>query len=289
MKKFHVSALKISIQIVIGIFIPAMVTFVMHPAKELLGSQIVALIYLLPVLFSGYFLGLLPAIVTSVTAFLCLNYFFIPPYFSFLVHKGQDFVTLLVFLLISVFTSQLIAKARKGTLLAQQHELEATNLYKLLLALSARSDAISIAETLAEHTMKTINCRRLKITVQPSTGKYPIILEKTENESAGGNSFEFTYPMLSARGNEGNIQVWIDHPVLSGDEDRLFSMYVAQGAQALERARLMAVETRAQILEETDQVKKHLACFSVARIAQPAGCDQGVRFEPAKRPCGMGF
>ncbi|HPC06160.1 MAG TPA: DUF4118 domain-containing protein [Anaerolineaceae bacterium] len=269
MKIFQASALRIGFQIVAGIFFTAIITLMMYPIREFLGSQIVALIFLLPVLFSVYFLGLLPAIITSVTSFLCLNYFFIPPYYSFLVHKGQDFVSLLVFFLIAVFTSQLIDKARKGTQLAQQHEMEATSLYQLLLALSGKADAGSIAGTVAEHTMRTIPCSRVEVILNSSKAIPPFVINKPGNVTNEISWHLFSYPMLSSRSDEGVLQVWVDHPVLSGEEDRLLSMYAAQGAQALERARLVAVETHAHILEETDQAKSTLLASVSHELRSP--------------------
>ncbi len=269
MKVIQNSAMKLGVKTLIGLAFTAMVTLLLQPIKETLGSQIVALVYLLPVLVSVYFLGLLPAIVTAITSFLSLNYFFIPPYFSLLVHKGQDYVTLLVFLLIAVFTSQLIAKARQGTRLAQQHEMEATSLYQLLLALSTKTDAASIAQILAEHTMKTIHCDRVEITLQsvdltPVSYQVNQVVEKTKN-----GEFTFTYPMLSSHSHEGDIRIWVNHPVLSGEEDRLLSMYATQGAQALERIRLVAVETHAHILEETDQAKSTLLASVSHELRSP--------------------
>jgi len=269
MKVFQNLVVKIGVRAVIGVIFTALVTLVLLPVREMLGSQNVALVFLLPVLVSVYFLGLLPAIFTSVTAFLCLNYFYIPPYFSFLVHKSQDFVTLLVFLLIAVFTSQLIDKARKGTQLARQHEMEATSLYQLLLALSAKADAASIAGTIAEHTMKTISCSRAEVRLNSPENIPPFIMEKPASSTSEGNSFLFTYPMLSSRCEEGSIKVWVDHQVLTGDEDRLLSMYAAQGAQAFERSRLVAVETHAHILEETDQIKSTLLASVSHELRSP--------------------
>ena len=172
---------KNSILLVFGKFLTAFLlaavtTLVLLPEREFLGSQIVVLLFLLPVLLSVYFLGLASAIVSAVVSFLCLNYYFVPPYYSLLVHKAQDYVTLLVFLLIAVFTSQLIGKARQGMQLARKNEWEATSLYKLILSLSQQQDNANIAQTLGQHTLNTISCVKVEIALSEETKNPPIIM-----------------------------------------------------------------------------------------------------------------
>jgi len=254
---------KNSILLVFGKFLTAFLlsavtTLVLLPEREFLGSQIVVLLFLLPVLLSVYFLGLASAIVSAVVSFLCLNYYFVPPYYSLLVHKAQDYVTLLVFLLIAVFTSQLIGKARQGMQLARKNEWEATSLYKLILSLSQQQDNANIAQTLGQHTLNTISCVKVEIALSEETKNPPIIMGAKKKKQKEGELFEFTYPMLAQSNYEGYIKVWVDHPVLSGEEDRLLTIYANQGALFLERIHLLQVETKSHILEETNQTKSIL-------------------------------
>jgi two-component system sensor histidine kinase KdpD len=241
-----------------AILLTAATTIILLPERDFLGSQIVALVFLLPVLLSVYFLGLIPAIVSAIISFLCVNYYFLPPYYSLLVHKAQDYVTLLVFLLIAVFTSQLIGKARQGMQLARKNEWEATSLYQLILSLSQQQDNKNIAQTLGQHTLKTIACRKVEIVLSEDLQELPLVLETTNEKIKKEGSYEFKYPMLTQRNYEGYIKVWVDHPVLSGEEDRLLTIYANQGALFLERIHLLKVETKSHILEETNQTKSIL-------------------------------
>jgi two-component system sensor histidine kinase KdpD len=248
---------------VIGKFLAAILLTVatiilLQPLRDFLGSQIIALIFLLPVLLSVYFSGLAPAVISAIASFLCLNYFFVPPYYSLLVHKAQDYVTLLVFLLVAVFTSQLIGKARQGVQLARKNEWEATSLYQLILSLSQQHDNADIAQTLSQHTFKTIACARVEIALPSDTKNPPLIVGSTREKQKEGELFEFKYPMLTQRNFEGYIKVWVDHPVLSDEEDRLLTVYANQGALFLERIHLLQVETKSHILEETNQTKSIL-------------------------------
>ena len=65
------------------------------------------MIYLLVVLVSATTVGLVPAIVASLLAFLAFNFFFVPPLHTLAVSSSQDLVRLLTFLAVAVITSTL--------------------------------------------------------------------------------------------------------------------------------------------------------------------------------------
>jgi two-component system sensor histidine kinase KdpD len=69
--------------------------------------------------------GLGPGIVASVLGFLAFNYFFLPPYETFVIGKAHDVIVLFVFLGLSVLISVLVgrADARARTAEARAEEL----------------------------------------------------------------------------------------------------------------------------------------------------------------------
>src|SRR5512135_1892871 len=79
-----------------------------------LSIQVIALVYLLPVVLSARLWSLGPGILAALLAFLGLNYFFLPPHFSFLVAHPQDLLALIVFLVIAVVVSQLLWQDKKS-------------------------------------------------------------------------------------------------------------------------------------------------------------------------------
>jgi hypothetical protein len=68
--------------------------------RDDLSVSTVALLFLLPVLTSTTIWGLGPGVLSAFIAFLAYNYFFIPPYYTFTVHRTQDLVALLIFLVV---------------------------------------------------------------------------------------------------------------------------------------------------------------------------------------------
>ncbi len=61
-----------------------------------LSTQVIALLYLLPVMLSATRWGLLPALVASLAAFFAFNYFFLVPTYTFVVSDPEELLALLV-------------------------------------------------------------------------------------------------------------------------------------------------------------------------------------------------
>lgn len=241
----------------------AIMTLLLRPVQTHLGIQVIALVYLLPVLLATAFWGLTPGMLAGFGAFLAFNYFFIPPYQTLRVHQTQDLLTLVIFLVVSVFTSQLIGQARAGMRLARQREWEATRMYELIVALAGLQDRRQIAETLAQMALETFSARRAEVAIYktPTADSIPngdvltVVAPPGSQESAPP---DICQTLRTARGDEGEIRLWTGHPALSAEGARLLNTYASQGALALERVHLSQSATRTRILEETDRAKSAL-------------------------------
>jgi two-component system sensor histidine kinase KdpD len=104
-------------------YIPAFLVIVattafLHLLRNVLDTPLIALLYLLPVGASASLWGLGAGIIAALAAFLIFNYFFIPPFFTLIVHSPSDLVVLFVFLVVAVVISQLVGRARAGQALA---------------------------------------------------------------------------------------------------------------------------------------------------------------------------
>ncbi len=87
-------------QYFLAAFVVAGTTLLIQVLRTNLSIQVIALLYLLPVVFCTRLWGLGPGILSAMSVFLCLNYYFIPPYYTLLVHQSQDLLALIVFLII---------------------------------------------------------------------------------------------------------------------------------------------------------------------------------------------
>jgi two-component system sensor histidine kinase KdpD len=95
------------------------------------NATTVALGLLLAVLAIATVWGLLEAIVASIAATLCFNYFFLPPVGTWTIADPQNWVALFAFLAVSIVASQLSERARRKALEAVEHQQETERLYTL--------------------------------------------------------------------------------------------------------------------------------------------------------------
>ena len=238
-----------------------LVTLLLWPLRGSLGAQVVAMLYLLPVILATYLWGLIAGVLAAVASFLLYNYFFLTPYHTLAVHQTQDLITLLVFLLVASVINQLIGQIRAGIRLAQSREWEATQMYGLISALAGLQDIPSIGRTLAQQALETFHCERAEVYIEGLAHPSPVSFiapHSADDDPQPPADPSIRHPMLTARRKEGEICLWTGRPVLSEEENRLLMTFASQGALAIERIHLSQAETRARILEEADKAKSSL-------------------------------
>ena len=91
-----------------------------------------SLVYLLVILVLASTLGRYAAVLASMTAFLAFDYFLVPPLYTFVIARWEEWIALFVFLVTALLTSQLSAVMRNRTDQAQQQVRETRILYELL-------------------------------------------------------------------------------------------------------------------------------------------------------------
>lgn len=222
-------------------------TGLLYLLRNTLGTPLIALLYLLPVGLSTALWGLGPGLTASVGAFLAFNYFFIPPYYTLVVHETQDIVVLAVFFIVAVVMSQLMGRVQTSLAEAQAREREATHLYELSTALAGLRQEAAIVRILAERLQEIFSADRLEVMLHPPGSATPAPPPP-----------DHIIPLTTARGLLGEIHLWRVASPLSQAEERLARTFASQGALALERASLAQAETRARVLEESDRLKSAL-------------------------------
>jgi two-component system sensor histidine kinase KdpD len=117
------------------------------------NPTIVALTYLLVVLLAATLSTLWVAIASSVLAILALNYFFLPPVGTLTIADPQNWVALVVLLVVSVIASQLSSSARERAREALARRDELARLFDLsrdiLLTTESETAHTSLARSIA--------------------------------------------------------------------------------------------------------------------------------------------
>lgn len=239
------------------VIIIAVVTVLLKVVESALEIQIIALIYLLPILICTVVWGLTSGILAGLLAFLTFNYFFIQPYYTLMVHQTQDLITLIIFLIVAVVLSQFVGQAREAVRLAKKREWEATRMYELISALAGLTDFHSIMHMLAEKLIETFHFNQVEVRVTERV-KNELLIFRTPQKEEPAITYDLMVPMYTARNTEGEIRLWFSQNELSLEETRLLAAFSNQGALAIERIYLYQSENIARLLEESDRIKTSL-------------------------------
>jgi two-component system sensor histidine kinase KdpD len=238
-------------QYLLALLLIASVTAVFVVLRDVLDTTLIALLYLLPLGMITAFWGLGPGITGALITFFTFNYFFIPPYYTLTVHRPTDVVVLVVFLIVAIVISQLVARAQAGLAAATAREREATQLYELSTAFTGLPDDHAIAQILAKQVHEVAQGEYVELNL---TGTQPFSFRLPESNPPTRPP-ELVVPIETARGGVGEIRLWRAAPAITSSERRLFQTFASQGALALERAWLAQAESRARVLEESDRLK----------------------------------
>jgi two-component system sensor histidine kinase KdpD len=236
----------------------AFATFLLRQTIDLLGKEVIVLLYLLPVMLCTVLWGLFSGILASLVAFLAFNYFFIQPYNTLLVHQTQDLITLIIFLIVAVVTSQLIGQARESTRRAKNHEWEATRLYELISGLAGAYQLSEVTHVLAQHILETFRARQVEVRAEGGGQDEKMLKYTASDGPTATGRYSIRVLMQTARGLEGEILLWLDGRTLTTEEERLLNTIASQGAFAVERSHLIKAQYRTQVLEESDKMKTAL-------------------------------
>lgn len=160
------------LEYLLAILMTGIFTLLVLPFRNDGGQDhtILSLLYLLPVVLSSVLWGLGPGALAAIASFLALNYFFVPPYYTLLVHRTQDFLVLIVFLGVSIVIGQLVGRVSKSLSETTAREYEATHLYELIMRLAGMQDEQEIVSALAEQALITLHAERVDVLVEAQEG-----------------------------------------------------------------------------------------------------------------------
>jgi two-component system, OmpR family, sensor histidine kinase KdpD len=110
--------------------------------------------FLVEVLIIATVWGLIEAMVTSLVAMLCFNFFFFPPVGTLTIADSQNWVALVAFFATSIIAGQLSARAKRRTREAIDHQKEMERLYALSRAILQTAAHAAPAKQIAEQIVQ---------------------------------------------------------------------------------------------------------------------------------------
>ena len=124
---------------------------VLEKLRPELSQTSIALILVLPVILVAVTQGRGPALYASTLVGLSFNFFFIGPYYSFLITRPEDVVAFIVFVTTAVLVGQLSSRLEKRVLLTEKQSKELVHVrgkFERAAAQAAEADALRKSEQL---------------------------------------------------------------------------------------------------------------------------------------------
>jgi two-component system sensor histidine kinase KdpD len=280
-------------------------------------------VYLLAVVVSGVVAGPWPAVATAVGAFLLYDLLFVHPHYTLAVDDPQEWLNLLLLLIVGVVVGRLAGAERDRAETAIAREREARALFRISFALASARLATDAMPQVADVVCEAVDCRRLWIEVADrvllDTGEGPRPSAAVQNvltRRPGDQPAEWTRVHrpdtrgVSAKAREGRDlfrvklssaettfgSVWFERERLAGTptggETRVIAAAADQLGRAMERDRLAAAAADAEVARGSDRLKSalldsvsHDLRTPLASIRAAAGTliDDGVERSDAER------
>jgi len=224
-----------------------------------------SMLFLTAVLMTAILGGLVPSIIASMLGLLVYDFFFVQPLYTLTVTKPQDVVSLIVYLIVGILTSQLTARIRDQAEAARQREARTNALYEFGRQIAGAAGLDELIPVVVRHVADLFDAEVVLLTTDADRlvlrGSHPTTITLGDAEMAaatwvwrhdeeagpgtetlpGGD--RLYVPLASARGVVGVLGVRLPKTrgLLSIDQRELLQAFARQAAIAIERCRIDAV------------------------------------------------
>jgi len=274
----------------------AVLTAILAPLHAHVTLLNVGMLYLLLVVLLTARFGLWVGIALSLLVNLALNFFFVPPVHHLRVRESENLVALLVFLGVTVITSSLLARARRGEDEAREREKEAALMFDLAREVLADPAASAVLPLLCTKVRQALSAQSAAIFLVRGDGYECVASDGTpldmelmgderlvaadavahaEARFLGGRPRAASprlvgrmsvatplamVPLLGGGQRLGVLRVsgGIRTTIEGADEMRLLQTFAYVAALAVNHGRLMREVTASRALQEADVLKSAL-------------------------------
>ena len=229
---------------VVAVVATAALVVVLHPHRGDINTVSEAFAFLFVVVGTVWLGGLWPGIFASLLGFACFNYFFIPPFDTFAIGKGEDVVMLFAFLALSVVISLLVTRsdARAAAAEARAAELRMQqDLSRALVEPDTGPDRYAVVLRLIVSSFGFADGVLFEQPHADLGGLEEMTVVNAEPgtiATTAGDGIE-RFPLNVGRRNLGLLVLRGDRAPLTASERRILEAFGNQLALLLERDRLL--------------------------------------------------
>ena len=145
------SPVRRTVSYLLAFLLPALAGLVASILTHLVGLRDVAIVFLTGVFATAVLGGLGPSIVAVVVSLFLYDFFFLPPVYTFTITHAEDVLSLLVFLIVAVLTSDLTARIGAQAESARQREARTAALYAFSREIAGAAGIDDLGAIVARH------------------------------------------------------------------------------------------------------------------------------------------
>jgi K+-sensing histidine kinase KdpD len=207
--------------------------------QDIVGQGVIALILLLPVIGVAYHFGLAAGMSAALTAALCFDFFFIPPFYTFNIGSLEGWLILVIFFAVAIIVVERIQATLSK---ARASEREAVMMYEFSTILSGLRTKEAIARHVARFIRQRYLAKLVSVLIQPKDPDGQInAYEPPDGEFT--TRPDCVLPIINSWGLVGDIQIWSGDVIeLQSSDSRLFRNIALQVGLAIERVQITEFE-----------------------------------------------
>jgi two-component system sensor histidine kinase KdpD len=248
--------------------------------RDILGYQVVSVIFLFMVSLLALFYGTGPVLLAATLSSLIWDYFFIPPQFTFLIQKPLDILLLVMFFIVALVNGTLTSRVRRQEKKIRIREERTNALYQLtkdLNSISGFDDVIQVAADYINRYFK-LDCAIVvkndlnQLEIKPVENSSVILNESemsivnwVEKNSLKAGKFtntlpsnEYTFYPLIGSNNALGVIVVKQTTVFTHGEEQFWESSLSQIIGKYERELLRNAARKTYMISESEKLYKTL-------------------------------
>lgn len=269
----------------LSILMMVILTILISPVQKGLGLVNVAMIYLIPVLYSASKWGTGPALMAAAMGVLTFDFTFVPPVRSFTVADFRYVITFIIVLSVGLITGGLSTRLKKEVEYSRQREDRVAALYTLSRDIAAVSDLDAVLESVTRNIVNTIEGIVIlmlpdgngKLEIKASSNIQPKIFMNESELRAATWVFErgrmagkgtpkmprvagLYLPLCTEQGIQGVLGIFLNNfdNGLPKEQLQLLEAYAGLTALSINRIKLAEQAREAQTYAESEKLRTAL-------------------------------
>lgn len=146
---------------VFALLVPALATAAALPVRDFINPENAVMFYLLGVIITAARYGRRASIAASIVSFLCYNFFFTQPYYTFNVYSYKDVLTLVLLLITGTIAGAQTSQLQQERNFFCRKERNTAALYAMSNALTAKRGRENIVAVIRQHLQEAFDAEAL--------------------------------------------------------------------------------------------------------------------------------